>query len=40
MINIFAKSDEEIHNGFSLFCVHKLISKLQVVTLTFDLQNW
>ena len=36
MVNMFAKSDKEIHNGLSLYCVHKLIS----IDVHCDLDLW
>ena len=33
---MFAKSDKEIHNGLSLYCIHKLIS----IDVHCDLDLW
>ena len=37
MINIFAKFDEEIHNGLVSFVFTSLFQYMSIVTLTFDL---
>ena len=37
MINIFAKFDEEIHNGLVSFVFTSLFPYMSIVTLTFDL---
>ena len=39
MDNMSAMFDEEATQLFSLYCLHKLISYMSIMTLTFDLQN-
>ena len=39
MVNIFAKFDEEIHNGLVYIMFTSLSLYMSIVTLTFDLQN-
>ena len=39
MVNIPAKFDKEIHNGFVSIMFTSLLPYMSIVTLTFDLQN-
>ena len=39
MVNIFAKFDQEAHNGLVAIVFTSLIPYMSIVTLTFDLKN-
>ena len=39
MVNMFAKFDQDAHNGFVAIVFTRLFPHMYIVTFTFDLQN-